>query len=270
MLSTPRDLLVPVGGPGGTRNRINTALDQSPAVLVRTISLDLGITINHYAQEDFGGLQGLTDAVGGVCMNFPYPVRDSTPTGRGSETGLDIAAPGPHVLNGADALGFVRSRYYQYFDKGAWRAEGTGDIGRIERQHEFIRALAAQAIHSARNPFKGTRVLDKAVKTVTVDSTFSSSLMLRMAIKLRSLRPADVPSFTLPYRAVNGYGGFGDVLLPETGQATQVIAAWQNYGAPGESQPTPASTAPKRGAAPARPPATTTPTPRPPWDPTSC
>jgi len=272
LLSIPRDTFVPIAGTRSS-NRINAAFDTGPGALVATISQNFGIAISHYVQEDFSGLQGLTDAVGGVCMNFPLPVRDSSPTGTGSETGLAIPAPGPHVLNGDEALAFVRSRYYQYFDKGRWRPEGTGDIGRIERQHEFVRALASKAIHSAHNPFKGARVLDRVVKTVTVDNTFSSALMLRMGIKLRSFHPANVPSFTLPYRAVNGYGSFGDVLLPIPADDAKVIAAWQSYGAPGSEQPpTPApSTSPtKRGASPATAPPTTTTTTKPPWDPSAC
>jgi len=62
--------------------------------------------------------------------------------------------------------------------------------------------------------------------------------MMRLAVKVRSLRPAGMPSFTLPYRAVNGYRGFGDVLMPEPAQDAQVIAIWSNYGAPG-SEPSP-------------------------------
>ena len=275
LLSIPRDTFVPIAGTR-TSNRINAAFNTSPSQLVATINQNFGITVNHYAQEDFSGLQALTDAVGGVCMNFPYPVRDSSPTGRGSETGLDITTVGPHLLDGATALAFVRSRYYQYYDKGAWRAEGTGDIGRIERQHDFIRALASNAIHTAHNPFTGARVLDRAVKTVAVDNTFSSSLMLRMGLKLRSLRPGDIPSFTLPYRAVNGYGGFGDVLLPVPGEDANVINAWGQYGAPGGSEPAPPPTPPPttRRGAPATPsaatPATTATTTHAPWDPTAC
>jgi LCP family protein required for cell wall assembly len=272
LLSIPRDTLVPIAGTRAS-NRINAAFAAGPGVLVATITQNFGIAVNHYVQEDFSGLQGLTDAVGGVCMNFPLPVRDSSPTGTGSETGLSIPTAGPHVLNGIDALAFVRSRYYQYLEKGRWRPEGTGDLGRIERQHEFVRALASKAIHSARNPFKGARVLDKVVRTVTVDDTFSSSVMLRMGVKLRSLHPADVPSFSLPSQAVLGYRGFGDVLLPQPAQDAQVIAAWQNYGAPGSQQQAPAPTTPpppsKKGrAAPA--PLVTTTTVKPPWDPSAC
>ena len=234
-----------------------------------TINQNFGIAVNHYIQEDFTGLQGLTDAVGGVCMNFQYPVRDSSPTGTGSETGLVIAAAGPHLLNGVEALAFVRSRYYQYRDKGAWRPEGTGDIGRIERQHEFVRALASKAVHTVRNPFKAGRVLDRVVKTITVDTTFTSSLMLQMGIELRSFHPAGVPSFTLPYREANGYGSFGDVLLPDTAQDTQVIAAWQQFGAPGSEQAPPPA-APPTTSRRAPPPPTTTTTAQPPWDPKAC
>lgn len=270
LLSIPRDTFVAIAGTG-TSNRINAAFDAGPSALVATITQNFGITVNHYVQEDFSGLQGLTDAVGGVCMNFAFPVRDSTPTGRGSETGLAIATAGPHVLDGVGALAFVRSRYYQYFDKGAWHPEGTGDIGRIERQHEFVRALASKVIHTARNPLKAGRVLDKAVKTVTVDTTFTSSLMLGTAIKLRSFRPAGVPSFSLPYTEANGYRGFGDVLLPQLGQASQVIAQWQSYGAPSSQQtPPPTTTAPSRSATHTQAPPTTTSTTAPPWDPTAC
>jgi LCP family protein required for cell wall assembly len=270
MLSIPRDTFVPIAGTGSS-NRINAAFAESPSTLVQTIGQAFGIGINHYVQEDFSGLQGLTDAVGGVCMAFPYPARDSSPSGKGSETGLDIPTPGPHVLHGADALAFVRSRYYQYNENGVWHVEGTGDIGRIERQHEFMRALASKVIHSVLNPFTTARVLNRAVKTVRVDTTLSTSAMMRLAIKVRSLRPASVPSFTLPYRAVNGYRGFGDVLMPEPVQDTQVIATWAHYGVPG-SEPTTTSAPPAAGhtrgsTAVATPPSSS---PRPPWDPVAC
>ncbi|MBV8160849.1 MAG: LCP family protein [Acidimicrobiia bacterium] len=275
MLSIPRDTFVPIAGTSSS-DRINAAFDTSPSDLVATITQDFGITINHYVQEDFSGLQGLTDAVGGVCMNFPYPARDSTPTGRGSETGLAITTSGPHVLNGAEALAFVRSRYYQYYANGAWRAEGTGDIGRIERQHEFIRALASEAVHAAHNPFTGTRVLNRAVKTITVDTAFTSSNMISLGIKLRSFHPAGVPSFTLPYRAVNGYRGFGDVLLPVQSQDAQVIAAWQQFGAPTSAAPPPTSPTGNGRSTPASPASNANSTStassgtRPPWDPVAC
>ncbi|MCU1460942.1 MAG: cell envelope-related transcriptional attenuator [Acidimicrobiales bacterium] len=238
MLSIPRDLLVPIAGTGSS-NRINTAFDASPSRLIQTITQNFGITINHYAQEDFTGLQGIAGAVGGVCMSFPYPVRDGSPSGTGNESGLNIPTSGPHTLDGGAALALVRSRYYQYFANGRWNPDGSGDIGRIERQHTFMRALAAKALHkSLTNPFTANAVLGKAVHNITVDSSFTAIGMARLGLNLRSVRPSDMPSWTLPYRAVNNYRGYGDVLLPDPTLDAQVIAAWQNYGAtPTASQP---------------------------------
>ena len=230
MLSIPRDMFVPIAGTGSS-NRINVAFNNSPGQLVATIEQAFGIVINHYAQEDFAGLQGVTNAVGGVCMNFPYPARDGSPSGGGNESGLNIPTAGRNKLNGAMALALVRSRYYQYFVNGAWRAEGTGDIGRIQRQHSFVRALASKAIHaSLGNPFTANAVLSKAVRYVKVDTTFTTLGMMRLGLHRRSLHPSGMPSFTLPYRAVSNYAGFGDVLLPEPAQDAAVIAAWNNFG----------------------------------------
>jgi LCP family protein required for cell wall assembly len=230
MLSIPRDLFVPIAGTGSS-NRVNVAFGQNPGVLVRTIEQSLGITINHYAQENFTGLQGLTNAVDGVCMAFPYPARDGSPTGQGNESGLDIPTAGKHVLNGDMALALVRSRYYQYYANGTWHAEGTGDIGRMQRQHDYTRALAAKALHlSLRNPLTANTVLSRAVNDITVDSSFTNIGMLRLAMHFRSLHPTSVPSWTLPYVAANNYKGYGDVLMPQPAQDAQVITQWQSYG----------------------------------------
>jgi LCP family protein required for cell wall assembly len=244
MLSIPRDLFVPIAGTGSS-NRINVAFDSGPTELVRTISSSLGITVNHYAEEDFSGLEALTDAIGGVCMTFPYPVRDGSPTGTGNESGLNIPTSGRHVLGGAMALSLVRSRYYQYEVNGTWQAEGTGDIGRIQRQHVFMRALASKALHaSLHNPLTANAVLTKAVHAVTIDRSFTDTGLLRLALNLRNLRPAGMPSWTLPYVAANNYESFGDVLLPDRTQDAAVIAAWMAYGASGGGSPAVSSVPP--------------------------
>jgi len=229
MLSIPRDLLVRLAGTSSS-NRINAAFATSPAELVATIQQDFGIVVNHYAQETFTGLQGITDAVGGVCMSFPYPVRDGSPTGTGNESGLNIPTAGRHVLDGAQALALVRSRFYQYEQGGVWHAEGTGDLGRIQRQHSFMRALAAKATHaSLHNPFTANAVLSKAVHDVRVDSTYTTIGMLRLGLHLRSMRASAMPSFTLPTRPTTD-GSLGDVLVPVPAQDTATIAAWLGFG----------------------------------------
>jgi LCP family protein required for cell wall assembly len=238
MLSIPRDTLVRLAGTGHSA-KINDAFNSGPSELIQTITDNFGITVNHYAAVDFTGLMNLTDAVGGVCMNFPYPARDgSPPPGYGNESGLNIPTAGPHVLDGNSALAFVRSRYYRYYQNGYWHSEGTGDIGRIIRQHEFLRALASKAVHDAKhNPFTANSLIGHAVNDLTVDSGLSSGDILHLGFQFMSMNPSQIPSWTLPYRAVSGYGSLGDVLLPEPGPDQQTISEWESYGAP----PPPAS-----------------------------
>jgi hypothetical protein len=178
--------------------------------------------------------------VGGVCMNFPYPVRDGSPSGYGSESGLDIATSGTHVLTGSQALALIRSRYFQYYKNGEWVAEGTGDIGRIVRQHTFLRALASRSLHEAvGNPLRANHLATDAVHDVTVDSSFSSNSILGLVAEMRNLHPSGIPSWTLPTTSRYSYS-LGDYLLPDQSADQAVIQQWLNYRIP----PAPKSSGP--------------------------
>lgn len=231
MLSVPRDTLVTLAG-SQTQAKINVAFDNGPSQLVQTISDTFGIQINHVVQVTFEGVENIDQAVGGVCMNFPYPARDGSPTGEGNESGLDIPTAGPHVLNGPQALSLIRSRYYQYYEDGEWIPDGAGDLGRIVRQHEFLRALASKALHEARsNPFKANALATDAVHDVTVDKSFSSNSILELVAEMRNLDTSAIPSWTLPTSEANDYGSLGDVLLPEPSLDQAIINQWLSYNA---------------------------------------
>lgn len=232
MLSIPRDTFVNVVGapPYNGPNKINASYNAGPSGLVQTIQSNFAIPIDHVVQVNFTGLSGVTDAVGGVCMYFPYPTRDGSPTGTGNESGLNEPA-GNDVLNGTQALSLVRSRYYQYYRGGQWIAEGTGDLGRIKRQHEFLRVLAAKAIHDGiHNPVKANSLVSQMVGNVKVDNSLTVSDMLGLIGQFHSLRPSTVPSYTLPTTVVNNYQGYGDVLMPTKSADAQVISDWANVG----------------------------------------
>ncbi|HZD65559.1 MAG TPA: LCP family protein, partial [Acidimicrobiales bacterium] len=240
MLSIPRDTLVHIAGTNGS-NKINAAFDHGPSQLVQTITEDFGIPIHHVVQVDFSQLEGLVNTVGGVCMSFPYPARDA-------ESGLNVPTPGNHHLDGAASLALVRSRFYQYQKGGQWVAEGTGDLGRIKRQHEFLRVLASTAVHQGlHNPFTANALVTQAVRDVTVDRGLTTSALLRLVAQFRSAKPATIPSWTLPTTIASNYQNYGDVLLPKPAQDAQVISTWRTYG----TTPPP-TTAPPATLAPAR------------------
>ncbi|MGH9182070.1 MAG: LCP family protein, partial [Acidimicrobiales bacterium] len=192
MLSIPRDLLVPIAGSDDPVPRqINRAFEKGPEVLIATIRQSLGIEIDHYAQVDFNGFRGIVNALGGVEFYFPAPARDR-------QTGLNIPEAGCTELDGDAALNFVRSREYQSMEDGRWRTDPTADIGRIERQQDFIRVVLRKASREGRNLLTLNSLLSSAVNNLKVDSAFSTKDIRRLAGRFRSLEPDAVEILSLP------------------------------------------------------------------------
>ena len=191
ILSIPRDLYVPIAGTG-EQGRINTAFDKGPDRLIQTITSSLGIQIDHYAEVDFAGFQGIVNAIGPVYVYFPAPARDDF-------SGLHQKTAGCIPLFGDSALSYVRSRHFELYENGRWKADPTGDLGRIQRQQDFIRRVMKTAIKKgARNPITLNRLIDKGAQTVTLDKTFSNKDIFRVAKRFRSMEPDKVEMLTLP------------------------------------------------------------------------
>jgi polyisoprenyl-teichoic acid--peptidoglycan teichoic acid transferase len=197
ILSIPRDLYVKV--PGTNRSdRINTTFASGGAAgLVRTIKENLGIQVNHYMEVDFVGFRSIVDTVGGVSVYVPAPARDNL-------SGLDIKTPGCVEFNGDTALAWVRSRNYEYFESGRWRTDPTSDLGRIQRQQDFIRRMMKKAVSSGiSNPLTLNRLIGIGVKDVTLDEGMSTSDLVRVGRRFRSLDPDTVDMLTLPTTPAN-------------------------------------------------------------------
>ena len=138
---------MPANSPLAADNKINAAFADGPDALIKTIENTFGIPISHYIVIDFFGVQDAVNALGGISMDFPYPVRDQDcSTGVcNNNSGLNIPTAGCQVLDGAQALALSRSRYFQYYDDGEWQSDPTSDIGRIERQNLIISAALDKA-----------------------------------------------------------------------------------------------------------------------------
>ena len=251
MLSVPRDLYLPVAGTGG-REKINAALANGPEQLVQTIEADLGIPVNHYLLVDFDGFRAEVDAIGGVRLDFPYPVRDDDHGHNNS--GLLIAAPGCRSLDGDQALALARSRYYQFrTPDGAWHTDPGYDLGRIRRQQVLLRALATQALRRGlTNPLRANTVLAAVAGHLTRDDTLTVAAAVRLAAQFRQLRPGALVGLTIP--TVPALRRGEQVLLPVQPATRQTVARF--LGRPGPAHPAPS--------------APTGPAPRPAWDPRPC
>lgn len=127
ILSIPRDTRVQIPGRRGY-DKINAAHAYGgPDLTVQTVSEFLGVPIDGYVDVGVEGFQKMVDILGGVDVYVPYNMNYDDPV-----QDLHIHIPkGNQHLDGYQAMGFVRERYH----------DPRGDFGRMDRQHEFIRAM---------------------------------------------------------------------------------------------------------------------------------
>jgi LCP family protein required for cell wall assembly len=260
ILSIPRDLWIPIAGLG-YRERINTAygiatkgkhavttlgrssatttnalgvtqttsnapIKDGPERLIATIRQSLGIEIDHYIEVDFSGFRSIVNAVGGVTVPFPAPARDKF-------SGLDVKTAGCVNLSGDQALGYVRSRHFQYYESGRWRSDPTGDIGRIQRQQDFIRRVLRKAISKGiRNPIKLNALVGAGINNVKLDSALSTKDILRLGKRFKSLEPEAVDMLTLPTDGFRTPAGASVLKLRES-EAQVIINRFNGVGQAG-------------------------------------
>lgn len=246
-LSFPRDLWVTIAH--STRsNRINTAFDRkNPNRLIDTIYQNFGVPIDHYVNVDFCAFKQIVDAVGGVNVPFLYPTRDR-------KTGLYVPAPGCISFSGDHALAYVRSRSgYRYLDPvtGEWTQDGTGDLGRIGRQQDFIRRSMQRALDKgSSSPRVANQLLNAALKNVITDDELSAITMLQLAQAMRNLNTNKIATYTV--EASGQMIGDQSVLIPtiKNDRMRQILAIFQGKASLGTpSTTTPADSAGDQGAA---------------------
>ncbi|MEE2567917.1 LCP family protein [Pseudarthrobacter sp. J64] len=196
-VSLMRDLWVDI--PGHGQSKINSALAYGGVpLMVQTVESLFDQRIDHVAMVDFEGFKGLTDALGGVEVNVP--------TAFTSTHGNFSFTPGPNVMNGDQALAFVRERY----------AFADGDYQRVRNQQAFLKALIGKTISSETltNPVTINKMVQSISPFVSVDKSLDSGALAGLGLELRDVRQQDIAMFTLP---TNGIGTSSDgqsIVLP--------------------------------------------------------
>jgi LCP family protein required for cell wall assembly len=247
ILSIARDLWVDLEG--GGKGRINEAFAQKgdankadPDRLIRTIRSNFGITVNHYVEMDFAGFREVVNAIGGVKVYFPFPARDEF-------SNLNIDKTGCVQLDGPQALSYVRARHYQFRGPKGWQFDGTGDIGRIQRQQDFIKRVVRKAVaNGMTNPVTAARLIEAGIGNVRVDDTFGVGDMKKLASQLRDLDDGKIAFAALTGDPATIDGN--DVLKLNPAKANEILAAF------GSKLPGVTATTRGAGVAPAVPPTT--------------
>ncbi len=147
VLSIPRDTRVPVGN---GYQKINAAIGigaqevrkgnlQEPEELsVEKVKLLTGLPIHYFMSIDFDGFKEVIDVLGGVDFEVPFNMVYDDPY-----QNLHInLKKGMQHLDGKAAHDFVRFRQ----GNPGYRGYANGDLGRIEAQQAFLRALVEQKL----------------------------------------------------------------------------------------------------------------------------
>lgn len=194
VVSIPRDTLVPrpsctdakgVTHDAATGVMFNSAYSTGGAACaVKTVESMSGIRMDHYIEVDFSGFQKLIDDLGGVRVTTTKNIKDP-------DSHLKLTA-GTHTLDGQQALGLVRTRH----------GVGDGsDLGRIQLQQAFIKALVNQVKHIGvlSSPTKLYDLADTATKTVTTDSDLGTVKSLAsFANGLKGISSSNMNMVTMP------------------------------------------------------------------------
>ncbi|WP_159442945.1 LCP family protein [Selenihalanaerobacter shriftii] len=126
VLSLPRDTRVKIPGEEGY-HKLNSAYAYGGIELLKeTVKNNFKVPIDYYINTDFIGFKDIINTLGGVEVDVEKDLKYIDQAG-----GLYIDIPaGKQVLNGQEALEYIRFRH----DK-------LGDIGRIQRQQKFLKAV---------------------------------------------------------------------------------------------------------------------------------
>ncbi|MGR7023812.1 LCP family protein [Geodermatophilus sp. URMC 62] len=194
-VSFPRDSYVEI--PGHGRDKLNAAYaygysevddsateDQRQAggaqLLVQTISQLTGLQIDHYAEVDLLGFFELSSVVGGVEVNLCEAVDDSAYSGA-------VFPAGQQVIEGADALRFVRQRH------GLPR----GDLDRIVRQQVFLAGVLRKMLSDDVLLDLGTQreLVEAASQSLTIDRDL---VLLDLAQQMQAVTAGSIKFQTVP------------------------------------------------------------------------
>ncbi|MEU5402189.1 LCP family protein [Streptomyces sp. NPDC005963] len=198
-LSIPRDLITDIPAcetktadgtktiPGTNRTRFNESLGQSerdPGCTMRTVKELTGIEVDHFMMADFNAVKTLSTAVGGVEVCLGKDIDDK-------KSKLKLPA-GKHVLQGEDALAFVRTRH---------SVGHGGDLSRIEIQQQFLGSMIRKmkSGDTLTSPTKMWDLANAATKALTVDTGIGSIKKLQdLGMELAKVNPKNITFATIP------------------------------------------------------------------------
>ncbi|MGL5864919.1 MAG: LCP family protein [Dermatophilaceae bacterium] len=196
LISIPRDSYLAV--PGNGKQKVNAAFAiGGPELLVQTLEKATGLRVDGYVEIGFGGFASVVDSVDGVEICVKKAIKDK-------RAGLDLQA-GCQTLDGATSLGYVRARY----------SDPRGDLGRAERQREFLGAVMRKAAtpSTVLVPWRWWGFTHSAAGGVLVGEDTSLTDAARVLRTLQQVSSGTTLSLVVPLSSVNATTDAGSSVL---------------------------------------------------------
>ena len=149
-MSLPRDTMVNVSTSSKRLNAVynynkgsnkETQLEKGSAALKKEVGKLTGIVPDFYVVVQWEAVGELVDAIGGVEFDVPFDMDYDDPA---QDLHIHIKG-GNQVLDGEDAMGLIRWRHNNDFSV----QYPTGDLGRVETQQAFLKAVAEECLDPA-------------------------------------------------------------------------------------------------------------------------
>ena len=179
-ISIPRDSKVYLAENKGVQ-KINSAHAIGGVNLVKkTLKETFGIKIDKYIIVHDEAVEKIVDALGGIPIYVEKPMKYHDWAGH---LHIDLTK-GEHILNGKQAIGYLR-----------YRKDGLGDIGITQRQQWFMRSLF-EKLHSPQVITKIPEVLNICNTYIKTDMSFYE--LSQYAAFARSVDENKIEIATLP------------------------------------------------------------------------
>ena len=166
LLAVPRDVVTGTG-------RLALSWLDGPAATVGALC-ELGIPADHLVTVDLAGFAALVDAVGGLEVDVPEPVRDRP-------AGLLVERAGRQTVDGATALALVRSRHPEHRVAGTWVPVAADPDGRARTAAAVLAGLVSRVQESVAAPWRLQPVAWAASGALAVDPGTSVPDLLALA-----------------------------------------------------------------------------------------
>ena len=135
---------------------------------VDTVKRFLGVDIHYYARLDYSALHKLVDAVGGVPVEIKFRMKYDDNAGN---LHIDFM-PGQVTLDGQTAEEFLRWR-----KNTDGTGDGLGDLGRVQRQQEFLKSALNQFLKVSTLMNIGEM---EEIVSDSIDTNMTASFMIKM------------------------------------------------------------------------------------------